>query len=40
MDKYEMSYANVIQLILRQEIENFEKDFDTTYEKHLYKRIY
>ena len=33
MDKYTISYANAIQLNIRQQIERFEKDFDTTYEK-------
>ena len=28
MDKYTISYANAIQLIIRQQIEKFEKDFD------------
>ncbi len=33
MDKYTMPYANAIQLIIQQQIERFEKDFKTTYEK-------
>jgi len=33
MDKYTISYANAIQLIIRQQIEKFEKDFDIQYEK-------
>ncbi len=33
MDIYEMSYANTIQLIIRQYILKIEKDFDTTHEK-------
>jgi hypothetical protein len=33
MDKYTISYANAIQLIIRQQIERFEKDFDIQYEK-------
>ena len=33
MDKYTISYANAIQLIISKQIERFEKDFDTTYEK-------
>ena len=33
MDKYTISYANAIQLIIRQQIEKFEKDFDMQYEK-------
>ena len=31
--KYTISYANAIQLIIRQQIEKFEKDFDIQYEK-------
>ena len=33
MDKYTISYANAIQLIMSKQIDRFEKDFDTTYEK-------
>ena len=33
MDKYTISYANAIQIIISKQIERFEKDFDTTYEK-------
>jgi hypothetical protein len=33
MDKYTISYANAIQLIIQQQIEKFEKDFDIQYEK-------
>ena len=33
MDKYTMPYANAIQLIMSKQMERFEKDFDTTYEK-------
>ena len=33
MDKYTLLYANAIQLIIRQQIERFEKYFDITYEK-------
>ena len=33
MEKYTISYANAIQLIMSKQIDRFEKDFDTTYEK-------
>ena len=33
MDKYGMSYTNVKQLIMQQQIGKFEKDFGTSYEK-------
>ena len=33
IDKYTISYANAIQLIMSKQIDRFEKDFDTTYEK-------
>ena len=33
MDKYTISYANAKQLIIQQQIEKFEKDFDKRYEK-------
>ena len=33
MDKYTISYANATQLIMSKQIDRFEKDFDTTYEK-------
>ena len=33
MDKYTISYANAIQLIMSKQIDRFEKDFDTTYKK-------
>ncbi len=33
MDKYTISYANAIQWIMSKQIDRFEKDFDTTYEK-------
>ena len=33
MDKYTISYANAIQLIIQQQIEKFEKDFDIQYDK-------
>ena len=33
MNKYTISYANAIQIIISKQIERFEKDFDITYEK-------
>ena len=33
MNKYRISYANAIQILISKQIERFEKDFDTTYEK-------
>ena len=33
MDKYKIPYANAIQLIIQQQINKFEKDFGTPYDK-------
>ena len=33
MNKYTISYANAIQIIISKQIERFEKDFDIRYEK-------
>ena len=33
MDKYTISYANAIQIIISKQIERFEKDFNIRYEK-------
>ncbi len=33
MDKYEIPYANAIQLIIQQQIKKFEKDFGISYDK-------
>ncbi len=33
MDTYDIPYTNAIQLIISEQIERCEKDFDTTYEK-------
>ena len=33
MNKYTISYANAIQIIISKQIERFEKDFNIRYEK-------
>jgi hypothetical protein len=33
MDKYSISYANAKQYIIYKQMQKFEEDFDTTYEK-------
>ena len=40
MDKFTISYANAIQIVIAKQITKIEKDFDTTYEKAFIQAYY